>query len=772
MSLETITTLPWVEKYRPKTLNDVVNQEEVITSLKNILKTKVVPHMLFAGPPGVGKTATAHAFAKDLYGPSYIEDGWFVEINASVTPDTPILIRDNGIIQRTTIGEFAERYFPSSTVEYVLIENGPEILSLDCKLQVVFKPVSAISRHRVGKVVRIRYEGGEVRTSLDHSVMIIDPSDGRLVEKKASDLRVGDYLVSFKTMLSNQYSEKPSIAIDLKTEQVIKQLINRIAYTQYSTTDQFPWLMDLYTAEGCLGFGGRGGRVISSLGLKNAQPIINKQVSLSKDTSGIDPYIQIDSSGFNRSRKSLINVVICGTPLARYFGDIFYTGSKRRAATKHIPEDIFNMSPSARIEFMKRYIGDASGRWGGVLRYTLRSQEALIDLVWLASITNIEGSVFQNECRVIWKSNRFSYVKSDLLPLSVILNLIGKNHGGNIRRPLRHQLYGKKNSRISKSVLLKTLRKIDMDGLTAKEREIYNRLLDLVRSPLYVLKITSVEIEDYGGYVYDVSVPGSEVFWGGTKPVLLHNSDERGIQTIRDKVKMFARQIPMGGEVGFKILLLDESDQLTDDAQHAFRRVMEQYSGTCRFILAANYSNRIIEPIQSRCAVFRFRPLLKKDIIGRIKWIAEQEKLEVDDAALETIYEFSEGDMRRAINTLQAAASISRKIDEKTVYYILGYVSRGEIRKILELAMSGNFVQARDELRKLIYVQGLAGSDIVSAIYRELFYLDLSEEDRLGLIDLLGEVDYRIAEGGTEEVQLVAFLARLAAKSRKVSVGR
>lgn len=255
--------------------------------------------------------------------------------------------------------------------------------------------------------------------------------------------------------------------------------------------------------------------------------------------------------------------------------------------------------------------------------------------------------------------------------------------------------------------------------------------------------------------------------------VEINASDERGIQTIRDKVKMFARQIPMGGEISFKILLLDESDQLTDDAQHAFRRVMEQYSSTCRFILAANYSNKIIEPIQSRCAVFRFRPLLKKDVIGRIKWIAEKEKLEVDDAALETIYEFSEGDMRRAINILQASASITSKIDEKTVYYILGYVSRGEIRKILELAMSGSFTQARDELRKLIYVQGLAGSDIVSAIYRELFYLDLGEEDKLELIDLLGEVDYRIAEGGTEEVQLMAFLARLAAKSRKkTNIGR
>ena len=82
-SLEAIATLPWVEKYRPKSLDEIIDQEDVVNSLKNILKTKAVPHMLFAGPPGVGKTATAHAFARDLFGERYIEDGHFMEINAS-----------------------------------------------------------------------------------------------------------------------------------------------------------------------------------------------------------------------------------------------------------------------------------------------------------------------------------------------------------------------------------------------------------------------------------------------------------------------------------------------------------------------------------------------------------------------------------------------------------------------------------------------------------------------------------------------------------------
>ena len=246
----------------------------------------------------------------------------------------------------------------------------------------------------------------------------------------------------------------------------------------------------------------------------------------------------------------------------------------------------------------------------------------------------------------------------------------------------------------------------------------------------------------------------------------INASDERGIQTIREKVKMFARQIPMG-EYSFKILFLDESDQLTDDAQHAFRRVMEQFSVTCRFILAANYSNRIIEPIQSRCAVFRFKPLSKTHVIQYLKRIADNEGLEVDDQAYEVIYDFSEGDMRKAINILQACASISKKIEEKTVYEVMGYVSRGEVRRILELALSGKFTDARDEVRRLLYIQGIMPSDLISAIYRELFYIDLDEDDKLELLDLLGEVDYRISEGATPEVQLMAFLARLAAKRKR-----
>lgn len=240
----------------------------------------------------------------------------------------------------------------------------------------------------------------------------------------------------------------------------------------------------------------------------------------------------------------------------------------------------------------------------------------------------------------------------------------------------------------------------------------------------------------------------------------LNASDERGINVIRETVKTFARSRAIG-EIPFKILILDEADNMTADAQQALRRTMERYTETCRFILIANYSGRIIEPIQSRCAPFRFTYLPREEQDKYLRYIAEKENVQLLDEGLDAIYEVCGGDLRRAINTLQAAASLGKPITAEVVYSVVGHAHPADVREMIKIAMNGNFIKARDKLREMIFRYGVAATDIVRQIHTEIFRLDMPEPWKIKLADLVGEIDFRINQGADEEVQLSALLARL-----------
>jgi len=240
----------------------------------------------------------------------------------------------------------------------------------------------------------------------------------------------------------------------------------------------------------------------------------------------------------------------------------------------------------------------------------------------------------------------------------------------------------------------------------------------------------------------------------------LNASDERGINVVRETVKTFAR-VRSIGEIPFKIMVLDEADNMTSDAQQALRRTMERYTGTCRFILIANYSGKIIEPIQSRCAPFRFAFLPREEQDQHLRQIAEKEKLTLLDDGLDAIFEVCSGDLRRAINTLQAASSLNKPIDAKVIYSIAGRAHPADVRTMIETAMNGNFLEARKQLRNMIQKYGVAGSDIIRQIHTEIFRAGMPEQWKIKLAAIAGEIDYRLVEGADEEVQLSALLARL-----------
>jgi len=239
----------------------------------------------------------------------------------------------------------------------------------------------------------------------------------------------------------------------------------------------------------------------------------------------------------------------------------------------------------------------------------------------------------------------------------------------------------------------------------------------------------------------------------------LNASDERGIDTVRVKIKDFARTMPMNGM--FKIVYLDEADSLTRDAQHALRRTMENYSHICRFILACNYSGKIIAPIQSRTAVFRFSVLNQEDVIEFIKSISEKERLNISEAGLAAIYTLSHGDMRKAINILQMS-SVAKKITEDVIYQVTNKPEPKEIGDMITNAVTGNFRLAREILLKLLYERGLSGEDLIREMHGQIFATDIADEKKLLIVEKLGEYEFRLTEGSNPQIQLEALLANLA----------
>lgn len=238
----------------------------------------------------------------------------------------------------------------------------------------------------------------------------------------------------------------------------------------------------------------------------------------------------------------------------------------------------------------------------------------------------------------------------------------------------------------------------------------------------------------------------------------LNASDERGIDVVRGRIKNFARTKPIGSE--FRIIFLDESDSLTPEAQQALRRTMEQFSGICRFILSCNYSSKLIEPIASRCAVFRFKKLDEIGVREYLKRIVRSENIKIDEPALHAIYEITEGDLRKAVNLLQAC-STSDKVTKDVVYAISSQAKPKDIEDMLDFALNGKFGDARRILFNMLIEQGLSAEDIVRGIHKKIFELNIDENKKIVLIEKLGETEFRLNQGGTPEVQLEAFLAQL-----------
>jgi replication factor C small subunit len=247
-----------------------------------------------------------------------------------------------------------------------------------------------------------------------------------------------------------------------------------------------------------------------------------------------------------------------------------------------------------------------------------------------------------------------------------------------------------------------------------------------------------------------------------TDTLELNASDERGIKMVRERVKEFAAVMKLPTDRAnkrmFRIIILDEADEMTADAQTALRRIIEDTSQTTRFIIICNYLSQIIEPIQSRCVIFKFRRLSKEDVSDYLRFICKNEGVKFEEKAFSTIYESTLGDLRHSINILQAAAGMG-SISSSNVISSIGLSGKTRVKEIVKLALSGKFHEARLRLFELMQVYGMSENDFLKYANQEAYDLKLDRPDEFAA--LMAEYDYRLVTGAHPEIQLVALLAQL-----------
>ena len=746
-----------IEKYRPKKLDEIIGQDDIVKRLKQYVISKNMPHLLFSGNAGVGKTSTSIALAKELYGIEWSSN--FMEINASVSKTTPLLIRiDGNRIERVDF-QYLDKYYDDM--------KNIEVLTVNTNLKVKWSKATKLIKHKVEKIIRVSFEGGIIEITGNHSVIIFN-EEGELITKSVFELKIGDYLISFCNNLE-----------DSDTIKETKSLV--------TLDDNSSWLYGMYRSEGCLG----KNCIVLSLGTHEYE-YIKKIRNIAESKYEVNTSESLMASGFGKligkyGELSENQVRLFDKNLVPFFKNMFYEkhSYEHTAHTKRVPFFMFGQLLQNKLSYLKGdYEGDGSDIYNSNIRITSVSRNSLVDIAWLGRTSNLHTSVYPENNVVHLLKNSY---KSSLIPADIVINLLKKVSRNilnyNWRYDLRHVLYDRKDGyesrRISKDELLNIMKSVEQpkfqntlcsyldesDGIKiyeSNENCFIKRLRTIINSDLHVVEIKKIEITDYNDFVYDVSVPENQMFFAGDIPLLLHNSDERGIDVIRNRVKDYAA-VSSIGNVPFKIIFLDEADALTKDAQGALRRTIEKFTSSCRFILSCNYSSKIIEPVQSRCAIYRFKRIQPKAIIERCKYIADKENIKIESEALEAIAYISEGDCRKAVQVLDTSRLTSENniITIKDIYQVSSYIEPKLITDIIKKALSKEFFSSLTLIENLI-MDGISADDILKQLMTRAMELNLSDKRIvIELVDIIGETDWRISEGANETIAFKQMIAKM-----------
>jgi len=242
-----------------------------------------------------------------------------------------------------------------------------------------------------------------------------------------------------------------------------------------------------------------------------------------------------------------------------------------------------------------------------------------------------------------------------------------------------------------------------------------------------------------------------------TMALELNASDQRGISVVRNEIQEFAGTRQLFSK-GVKLIILDEADAMTNDAQNALRRIVEKYTKNARFCLICNYVSKIIPALQSRCTRFRFAPLSRQQIYGRLVEVAKEEKVNYTENGLEAIVSLAGGDMRRVLNGLQSTSMSFPVVDETSVYLTNGAPLPSDLDTIAHSLFNDDMALAQKNISTLCSRKGYALVDVLTDLTTIVTSMDLPPGVLAELLDGMSGVEYRLAFGTDESLQSASLV--------------
>jgi len=742
----------WIEKYRPKKLEDIKGQERITERLRSYIEQDDLPHLLFSGPAGTGKTTSAVTIARTVYGDDW--RGNFLELNASDERGIDVVRDRIKNFARASFGghdyriifldeadslclppgtEVVTGYPSSPDVKPIedVAEDGEPIPSVDFESNEVQSDRGRLVDSGVADFFEVELaDGRHVTASLTHPFFVVG-DDGRLVERELRELDPGDQIADFRDDVGVSRCDVCSAwtggrfcSVDCKNEGHSREMEGE-GNPMYGTE----WSDE------------RREKIVGKLA--DGRFAGEDNPNYGGGFHGVHVW-EMDEETVERCKDAL-SEMRSDTPWEEWVVDADPAETKAR-------------------------IGRSSAQWWDDLDDEQRRE------VVRKRVRNTEYPV----CDITGDDNP---MRDPEVARKVSEALTGHEpHGGNVEYHDELGHHGRSSWEYEVAEALH-------DAGIEYEYEPAFELSDSTYYPDFLIGDTVVEVkgvaelwgrigkveeflERYGDeYEYvvvgDDALPHDEHYEREEfDPAVVSDGGTRAVSTVEVRSIEYSHRgqaynVTMDGTPNF-VLANGILTHNTDDAQSALRRTMEQFSDNTRFVLSCNYSSRIIDPIQSRCAVFRFTPLSDDAIAAQVREIAEAEGIELTDDGLDALVYAAGGDMRRAINSLQAAATTGDVVDEEAVYTITSTARPEEIREMVELALAGEFVESRTRLETLLTETGMAGGDVIDQLHRSVWEFDLDDRAAVRLMERIGEADYRITAGGSEQVQLEALLAALA----------